>query len=84
MLTQRSPNEWFRIWRSIIEEKKEINRVDLADLSGCSLWTLRALTKDFTNREYYVTYKNNKFHYLTFPIEHTLSALSEVDRKELA
>ena len=83
MLTQRSPNTWFKIWKDIIEKEKEINRVDLADLSGCSLWTLRALTRDFTDREYYVEYKNNKYHWIHFTIEHTLSALSQSDRKEL-
>ena len=78
-----STKRWFRIWANIIKEKKEINRVDLADLSGCSLWTLKSLQKDFILSEAYILYRNGKFVYWTPRIESTLSTLSESDREEL-
>ena len=83
MLIRRSPNRWFEIWSSIIKNKKDISRVDLADISECSLWTIRALTKDFTDRDAYVTYSNNKFHWITYSIEQTLSTLSNDQLEKL-
>ena len=79
----KSPNEWFKIWHDVIEREKEITRADLADLTKCSLWTIRALTRDFVNSESYINYRNGKFVWWTPRIEHTLSALSEQDKEDL-
>ena len=83
MSDRRSPKEWFKIWRAVIEKERVISRVDLADLTNCSLWTIKALSKDFINTEAYIIYKNGRFEWWTPRIEQTLSLLSEQDRDEL-
>jgi len=80
---RKSPNEWFDIWEKIIEEKKEISRRDLADVSGASIWTIKTLSSDFIEGTAYITYKKKKYHYWTPRIELTLSTLSFEDKEEL-
>jgi len=71
LIIRRSPNIWFKVWSDLIKKEKEINRVDLANLSNCSLWTLRALSKDFCDQDYYIEYKNGKYVYWDNQIEHS-------------
>lgn len=65
--------EWFALWRDIIYEKGEINRVTLSELSGASIWTIKALQKDFLDWDAYITYNKNKFKKIRFELEQTLS-----------
>jgi len=80
---QKSPNEWFKCWSDIIKDKKEISRRDLSDLSKASIWTIKALTKDFVIGEAYITHSKGVFKWWTPRIELTLSNLSEEDKEEL-
>ena len=80
---RKNPNEWFVIWSSIIRQKKEVSRRDLSDLSECSLWTIKALTRDFLEGEAYITLSNGIFKWWTPRIELTLSTLSSEDKEKL-
>ena len=83
MKIQHSPIEWFNIWKNIIYDKKEVTRLVLSEISGSSLWTIKALQRDFLEYEAYITYKNNKFRLIEFNLTRTLSTLSEIDKEEL-
>jgi len=80
---RKSPSEWFNIWSKIIENKKEISRRDLSDLSQASIWTIKALSKDFVEGEAYITYRNNKYYWWTPRLELTLSTLSHKDKEDM-
>ena len=80
---RKSPTEWFNIWSKIIENKKEISRRDLSDLSQASIWTIKALNYDFIEGEAYITYKNKKYTWWTPRIELTLSTLSDKDKENM-
>jgi len=80
---RKSPSEWFNIWSKIIENKKEISRRDLSDLSLASIWTIRALNQDFIEGEAHITYKKHKYKWWTPRIELTLSTLSEKDKEDM-
>ena len=80
---RKTPTEWFNIWSKIIENKKEISRRDLSDLSLASIWTIKALTKDFVDGEAYITHSKSVFKWWTPRIELTLSNLSEKDKERL-
>jgi len=79
MTIRRSPEEWYTIWLDIVKFYKKINRRMLTELSGCSPWTMRALTRDFTFRECYVTFYNDNFYYTApyTPVKQTLSLTHE-------
>ncbi|KKL69832.1 hypothetical protein LCGC14_2110950 [marine sediment metagenome] len=80
---RKTPTEWFNIWSKIIENKKEISRRDLSDLSLASIWTIKALTKDFVDGEAYITHSKAVFKWWTPRIELTLSNLSDKDKERL-
>lgn len=83
MTDRKNPEEWFRVWRRIILEKREVTRLELSKLSGCSLWTIKALARDFCNSTEHIIYKNGKFVFYTPQIEQTLSTLSDSEKEEL-
>lgn len=83
MTERKGAFAWFEIWRRIIIDKKEITKYDLAIESDCSLWTLKALSKDFCNSTQHIIYKNGRFVFWTPLIEQTLSTLSEFDKETL-
>ena len=80
---KKQPSEWFNIWSNIIKEKKEVSRLKLAEESGCSIWTVKSLARDFCEFEAFVNYKNGKFTWWTPRLDSLLSTLSEKDRNEL-
>jgi len=80
---QKNPNEWFVIWSSIVRDKREVSRRDLSDLSNASIWTIKALTKDFVEGEAYITHSKGIFKWWTPRIELTLSNLSEKDKEDM-
>jgi len=80
---RKSPNEWFNIWSNIIKDKKEISRRDLSDLSKASIWTIKALTKDFLDGEAYITLSKGVFKWWTPRIELTLSSFSSKDKENM-
>jgi len=80
---RRSPQTWFKIWADVIKKEKIISRVKLAEITNCSLWTIKALSRDFIEYEAYINYKHGKFEYWTPQLEQTLSTLSDEDRENL-
>lgn len=83
---KKDPFKWFKIWQEIIYREKEITRLQLAEKSDCSLWTIRSLQRDFLEWDAYILYKNNKFRLLEISsktLDFTLSTLSEVDKEQL-
>lgn len=70
-----STQKWFELWQNLIYEKGELSRLDLAESSGASLWTVKALQKDFLEWDAYITYNNNKFKKIKFELEKSLSTL---------
>jgi len=83
--SRQSPNYWFKAWRRIIVEKKIITRIELSELSGCSLWTIKALQKDFCDSTININYRGGKFvfDHIPEPLAQTLSTLSTEDKEEL-
>lgn len=73
MKIRRSSKEWFSIWQKLIYEKNELSRVDLADLSGASIWIIKALQNDFVEWDAYVSYEGGKFKKIGFELDKTLS-----------
>jgi len=83
-LTDRnSPEGWFEIWRKIVVDRKEITRLDLSKESKCSIWTIKALARDFCNSTEHIIYKNGKFLFYIPTIELALSTLSDKDKEKL-
>jgi len=81
---RKSPNEWFEIWRRIVVDKKEVTRLELSTESECSIWTIKALARDFCNSTEHIIYRNGKFVFQTpEPLALTLSTLSDEDKEKL-
>ena len=80
---KNSTEEWFIKWSKIIRESREISRLQLSEQSGASLWTIKALTKDFLEWDAFIVYDKNKFRLLQYGLEKSLSTLSEFQKEEL-
>ena len=78
-----SIEEWFKLWQEIIMKETEISRIALAEKSGASIWTIKALQADFLNWDNYIKYFKGKFRVSDFTLEKSYSTLSLQDRNEL-
>jgi len=66
---------WFKIWSNIIKECRELSRLQLSELSNCSLWTIKSLQKDFLEWDAFIVYEKGKFRFIQIELERTLSTL---------
>ena len=80
---KHSGKEWFIIWQEIIMKEVEITRTDLAEKSGASIWTIKALQRDFILWDKYIKYFKGKFRLSDTQIENHYSTLSLEDRQEM-
>jgi hypothetical protein len=80
---KKAPSEWFKLWSNLIKEKGELSRLRLAEESGCSIWTVKSLARDFLEYEAFVSYKKGKFYWWTPRIDSLLSTLSDKQKEEL-
>ena len=81
--SKNSTEEWFIKWSKIIRESREISRLQLSEKSGASLWTIKALTKDFLEWDAFIIYDKNKFRVLQYGLEKSLSTLSEFQKESM-
>lgn len=85
-MIRHDPITWFNIWEEIIKECRELSRLQLAEKSGASLWTIKALSSSFTEYAAEIIYKNGKYSIFSDkvkPLYLTLSTLSEYDKEKL-
>jgi len=80
MLRRRSSKEWFIIWDRIITLEDTLSRVKLSELSGASLWIIKALQSDWMDQNA-VTYDGRKFK-LFNPVKDISLSLSDFTPRE--
>ncbi len=85
MLTRSksSTERRFQKWSKIIRECRELSRLQLSELSGDSIWTIKSLKLDFLEWDAFIVYEKGKFRVIQYKLESTLSTLSDFDREEL-
>ena len=80
---KKQGKEWFKLWQEIIMKETEITRIDLAEKSGASIWTIKALQADFILWDDFIKYYKGKFRVSDFKLDKHYSTLSLKDRNEL-
>ena len=73
----------FHKWSKLIKECRELSRLQLSEKSGDSIWTIKALNKDFLEWDAFIVYDKSKYRTLNYTLESSLSTLSDFDREKM-